>query len=153
MALATLTKTRGVLAVTAAAGALLGALAGPARAAAPEPPAGNWLRVSVMQGDGPTGDVRHALLRCPADENAAVNAAEGAGTGRSGGERACRELAAAGGDIAAIPVADTACTMVYRPVTAYAFGMWNGRRVVYAHNFANACALHASTGSVFTFDQ
>ncbi|WP_372345429.1 SSI family serine proteinase inhibitor [Streptomyces sp. KL116D] len=149
MALATLTKTRGALAVTAAAGALLGALAGPAQAAPPEPPAGNWVRVSVMQGDGPTGDVRHALLRCPTAEGAD----EGAGTGRSGRERACRELAAAGGDIAAIPVADTACTMVYQPVTAYAFGMWNGRRVVYAHNFANACALHASTGSVFTFDR
>ncbi|MEV5612674.1 SSI family serine proteinase inhibitor [Streptomyces sp. NPDC052225] len=142
MALVSVTKARGTLLAAAAACALLGAAAGTTQAAPQESLPGNWVYLSVMEGDGVLGDMEGTLLRCPAHTAA----------GHPYAAAACRELAAAKGDINRIPVQDTACLMIYKPVTAVAYGMWDGRRVAYARDFSNECVLHASTGSVFKTD-
>ncbi|MGW0795576.1 SSI family serine proteinase inhibitor [Streptomyces sp. NPDC002692] len=69
-------------------------------------------------------------------------------------ERACAELAAAGGDIGRIPATSGAlCPMIYAPVTAAARGEWDGRPVAYARTFANSCVLGADTGAVFALGE
>ncbi|WP_202502154.1 SSI family serine proteinase inhibitor, partial [Streptomyces sp. SID5785] len=133
MAQATLTTARRALLAAAATAALLGSTAAAAQAAPPDAPptdTGNWVHVTVMQGDGPTGPTRSALLDCSARRGDHPHTAQ-----------ACGELAAVGGDIARVHVQDTSCPMIYQPLTAYAHGMWNGRRVAYARNFSNACVL------------
>ncbi|MEU7580275.1 SSI family serine proteinase inhibitor [Streptomyces sp. NPDC041068] len=133
---------RNALLAAAAAGTLLagGATTATAQASAEQEFPGNWLYVAVMQGEDAFGDVDGTMLRC--------------GKGGRGGShpeaaKACRQLARAGGDINKIPHRDTPCTMIYKPVTAAAYGMWNGRRVAYVKNFPNACVMGAHTGSVF----
>ncbi|MFI7011158.1 SSI family serine proteinase inhibitor [Streptomyces sp. NPDC050145] len=142
MVKATLTTARRALLATAAAAALLGTTAAGAQAAPPDAPptdTGNWVRVTVMQGDGPTGATTSALLDCTAERGDHPRT-----------ERACAELAEVAGDINQVHVdEETSCPMIYKPLTAYAHGMWNGRRVAYARNFASDCVLYASTGSVF----
>ncbi|MGY0019447.1 SSI family serine proteinase inhibitor [Streptomyces sp. YJ-C3] len=139
MTLIPVSKARGVLLALAAAGTLLGTTAGTAQAAPQEPRPGNWVSLTLLRGDDGFGDTTDVLLRCPA----------GRGSGHPHAERACRELAAVDGDIRRIDAEQTPCTMIYQPVTAYAYGMWDGHRVAYARDFANPCVLHASTGSVF----
>lgn len=136
------TKVRGALLAAAAAGLLLGTAA-TAQAAPHEAPSDNWLYVSVTQGDTAPGHTVGTVLRCPSASF---------GTGHPHAAEACRELTAADGEIKKLPVRDTLCSMIYRPVTAHSHGMWNGRHVAYTHTFANACVLHASTGSVFEID-
>ncbi|MFE1948968.1 MULTISPECIES: SSI family serine proteinase inhibitor [Streptomyces] len=142
MVKATLTTARRALAAAAAAAALLGTTAAGAQAAPPDAPptdTGNWVRVTVMQGDGPTGATSSALLDCTAERGDHPHT-----------ERACAELAEAAGDVDRLRAdEDAMCPMVYKPLTAYAHGMWNGRRVAYARNFASDCVLYASTGSLF----
>ncbi|WP_392973172.1 SSI family serine proteinase inhibitor [Streptomyces sp. LN245] len=70
--------------------------------------------------------------------------------GHAHAAKACRELAAAGGDIGRIPGrAGAMCPMLYAPVTASAYGAWDGRRVDYTHAFSNSCVMGAETGAVF----
>ncbi len=66
---------------------------------------------------------------------------------------ACSALTAAGGDFRAIDTGsgNTACPMVYSPVTVGAGGTWQGASVVYEQTFENACMLKAATGAVFRF--
>ncbi|MEV3854852.1 SSI family serine proteinase inhibitor [Streptomyces sp. NPDC050095] len=133
-------KVRKPLLALAAAGTLLATATGTAQAAPQQQKLpGNWVYVAVMQGDAGFGDMKGTLLRCPARKAELHPQAA----------RACRELARVGGDINRIHVKDTVCPMIYKPVTAAAYGMWNGRRVVYARNFSNDCVMGASTGSVF----
>jgi hypothetical protein len=135
------TTARRALPAAAAVAALLGTTAAGAQAApadAPPTDTGNWVRVTVMLGDGPTGPTRSALLDCSALRGDHPHTTQ-----------ACGELTAVDGDINRVAPADTACPMIYKPLTAYAHGMWNGRRVAFARNFSNDCVLYASTGSVF----
>ncbi|CAM5554551.1 hypothetical protein GCM10010329_25630 [Streptomyces spiroverticillatus] len=127
--------------VAAAASAALFASAG--GASAQETPVrhpGNWMYVAVVEGEGVMGDVQGTLLKCPPAK----------GAGHKNAAAACKQLAAVDGDIAKMKRADVACPMIYKPVTAMAYGMWDGRRMVFAKNFPNACVMGASTGSVFT---
>ncbi|MFF3417146.1 SSI family serine proteinase inhibitor [Streptomyces sp. NPDC002698] len=119
--------------------ALLLAGAAPAAHAAPgHDLPGDWLRLAVTRGDAPTGDARGVLLLCDPPR------------GHAHAEKACRELAAAGGDIGRIPRrAGAMCPMLYAPVTASAYGVWDGRRVDYTHAFSNSCVMGAETGAVF----
>ncbi|MHC3469699.1 SSI family serine proteinase inhibitor [Streptomyces sp. 7R007] len=127
------TAVRG--AVLAAALLLAGAV--PAQGAAP----GDWLYLTVTKGDARSGDTRGTLLLCDPPQ------------GHSRAVEACAQLAAANGDIAALPAPkDAFCPMLYAPVTARARGEWNGRQVDYTRTFPNACALRASTGAVFAVD-
>ncbi|MFI0976661.1 SSI family serine proteinase inhibitor [Streptomyces sp. NPDC021093] len=127
--------------VAAAAAAALFAGAGSATAAATDqaPRPGNWLYTVVIEGDDAVGDMKGNLLRCPPPK----------GSGHPAAAVACKQLKAVDGDIAKIKRADVACPMIYQPVTAMSYGMWDGRRMVFAKNYPNACVMHASTGSVF----
>ncbi|WP_151769876.1 SSI family serine proteinase inhibitor [Streptomyces abyssomicinicus] len=135
---------RGAL-LTAAAALLLSAPAvAPAQAAPPEPYQGNWVYVSVTDGEARSAapaEARGTLLLCDPPQAA----------GHRETDRACAELARAGGDPTAIPArADAVCPMRYAPVTARARGEWGGRPVQYTETFPNACVMTARTGDVFT---
>jgi hypothetical protein len=123
-----------------AAAALLLALATPAQATSQEADRGNWLFVTVTTGDGGPSHTRGTLLLCDPPQ----------GHGRAA--EACAQLEAAAGDIRAVPVADTYCTMVHAPVTAHARGEWNGQPVEYTETLSNGCVLKARTGAIFALD-
>ncbi|MGW7414860.1 SSI family serine proteinase inhibitor [Streptomyces sp. NPDC054863] len=127
--------------VAAAATAALFAGAGSATAAATEQEAlpGNWLYTVVIEGEEAVGPMKGNLLRCPPRK----------GSSHPSASLACKQLKAVDGDIAKIKRADVACPMIYQPVTAMSYGMWDGRRMVFAKNYPNACVMHASTGAVF----
>ncbi len=136
---------RRALVAAAASAALLASTGG---ATAHETPAhetsaqysGNWMYVAVVEGEDALSEVRGVLLKCPsARDPEHENAAE-----------ACRRLDAVDGDIARIERADVACPMIYQPVTAMAYGNWDGRRMAFAKTYPNPCVLRASTGAVFT---
>ncbi|MFC7302895.1 SSI family serine proteinase inhibitor [Streptomyces monticola] len=132
------TVRNGLLA-TASAALLLAAGAGTAQAdTRQESFPGNWMMVAVMEGDDAFGPIDIESLHCPFLKG-----------GHPDASKACRELRKAGGDINKIPHKDVACPMIYKPVTAAAYGMWDDHRKVYAKQFSNACAMHAETGSVF----
>ncbi|MEU6097204.1 SSI family serine proteinase inhibitor [Streptomyces sp. NPDC047079] len=106
--------------------------------AAPRPAAtGNWLYLTVTNGDERSRDISGTLLLCDPPQ------------GHSEAAEACAELDAVQGDIGRIPPDDSLCPMLYAPVTVSARGEWDGRPVEYSHTFANACELQARTGSVF----
>jgi len=115
----------------------LTALTAPANAAQGALP-GNWLQISVTQGDGRSSDTRGTLLLCNDVPQGHVRAAE-----------ACAQLRTARGDIRSIPSQDVICTLEYAPVTASAHGRWNGRPVQYQETFGNTCEMGAKTGAVF----
>ncbi|WP_119290539.1 SSI family serine proteinase inhibitor [Streptomyces sp. YIM 130001] len=124
----------------AAAGLLLAAGAGTAQAESHQESSarGNWLMLSVTQGTDDSGPTERELLRCPSSRSEHPDR-----------WKACWELRLAHGDINRIPDRDGACPMIYRPVTAKASGMWEGRRVQYGETFSNSCVMHGKTGSVF----
>jgi hypothetical protein len=62
------------------------------------------------------------------------------------GAKACRQLAAAGGDPAAIAPNQGACPMVYDPLTVRAKGIWGGTYYEFEAAFGNRCEAVAATG-------
>ncbi|MBL1103648.1 serine protease [Streptomyces sp. 5-8] len=128
----------------AAAGALLAAAglltAGPARAASRDIQQGNWLYLTTTRGDAPFGDTPGTLLLCDPPGGHAYAA------------EACRELADADGDIDRIPAAGVFCPMIFAPVTAHAYGQWNGRPVDFQETYTSTCVMRARTGHVFALD-
>ncbi|MFB6613624.1 SSI family serine proteinase inhibitor [Streptomyces sp. NPDC085524] len=66
---------------------------------------------------------------------------------------ACGELRRHGSQLDAltVPAADTACTREWKPMTVTADGVLDGRRLNYAHTFANACGLRSTEGVLFDF--
>jgi Subtilisin inhibitor-like. len=132
----TLQAVRGALLVPLA---LLLAGAAPAAHAAPRHALpGNWLSLAVTRGDARSSDTRRVLLLCDPPQ------------GHAHAARACRQLGATGGDIGRIPRrSGVMCPMLYAPVTASAYGQWEGRRVDYTHTFSNSCVMGADTGAVF----
>ncbi|MBT2364180.1 subtilase-type protease inhibitor [Streptomyces sp. ISL-10] len=66
---------------------------------------------------------------------------------------ACAELRAAGARFDAITTADSGvmCTRQWDPVTVTADGVWDGKRVSFAHTFGNACLKNGADGVVFGF--
>ncbi|MFF0741613.1 SSI family serine proteinase inhibitor [Streptomyces sp. NPDC004111] len=144
------TAVRRALVGTAAAAALLaGAGGASAQDTRPQVPVqahpGNWMYLSVVEGEEAVGSLDGTLLRCPRPWKRAPEL----GGAHPAARKACKELNAVDGDIARIKRADVACPMIYRPVTAMAFGRWDGRRMVFSKTYPNACVMHASTGSVF----
>jgi hypothetical protein len=148
------TAVRKALVGTIAAAALLaGAGGAAAQQSGPQEPRpqasahpANWMYLAVVEGEDAIGITHGTLLRCPKPKHRA-QAHEG---GRPAVKRACRVLDAVDGDIARIKRADVACPMIYRPVTAIAYGRWDGRRMVFAKTYPNACVMNASTGKIFT---
>ncbi|MEU9290595.1 SSI family serine proteinase inhibitor [Streptomyces sp. NPDC048275] len=110
----------------------------PAHALPEEAAESNSLHLTVSSGDDHTSSIIGTLLHCDPPR------------GHSHAAEACKELAAADGDIARIPVKpDVVCSMIYAPVTASASGEWGGRQVEYSRTFSNSCVMDAETGSVF----
>lgn len=101
--------------------------------------ADTWLVLTVA--DGKTA-VRSATLRCDPPGGTAPKAAQ-----------ACADLSRAGGEIGlrSRDQNPQACFMIYSPVTASAYGAWQGRRVRFTRRYPNACVLRSQTGSVFDF--
>ncbi|MEV4334480.1 subtilase-type protease inhibitor [Streptomyces sp. NPDC049597] len=66
---------------------------------------------------------------------------------------ACAELRAGGARFESIVAADSGvmCTRQWDPVTVTADGVWNGRRVAFAHTFGNSCLKDGADGVVFRF--
>lgn len=64
---------------------------------------------------------------------------------------ACRDIAAAGGNLADLPGDPDvqACPDVYDPVAVLALGRWRGQPVWYGREYGNACELRGATGPVF----
>ncbi|WP_339132159.1 SSI family serine proteinase inhibitor [Streptomyces sp. f51] len=99
---------------------------------------GDWLSLAVTRGDARSSDTRGVLLLCDPPQ------------GHAHAARACRQLAAAGGNIDRIPRrTGVMCPMLYAPVTASAHGRWNGHRVDFTRTFSNSCVMKARTGAVF----
>ncbi|MEU8513515.1 SSI family serine proteinase inhibitor [Kitasatospora sp. NPDC048722] len=118
------------------------ALAAPATAAQARTTTANWLNVALFAGSDDKQLVGRdsATLHCADD---------GVATGHPHAAQACRDLAAADGDVAGIAHRDGMCPMIYSAVTAKAYGTWNGRHVEYSKTFANDCVMKAQTGAVF----
>jgi hypothetical protein len=124
-------------ALTALAAALTAA--GPANAAATDPPApqGVFLTVAGDQGSWMRGE----LLRCePQAWGHHPHASE-----------ACGALDRAQGNLDALVADPEMCTQVYAPVTVSASGTYRGKPITWQKTFANACTMEASTGYVFRF--
>jgi hypothetical protein len=66
-------------------------------------------------------------------------------------QTACEDLLPADGDLSAMGNAGVVCTLQYDPVHVTATGSWRGHPRTFDHVYANSCALHANTGSVFQF--
>ncbi|MGW9369078.1 subtilase-type protease inhibitor [Streptomyces xanthophaeus] len=66
---------------------------------------------------------------------------------------ACTELRASADrlDVLTEPAPDVACTREWNPMTVTADGVWEGRRLSYAHTFGNPCGLRSSSGILFDF--
>ncbi|MCW7942528.1 serine protease [Streptomyces hygroscopicus] len=110
----------------------------PAQAAPRPVTTGNWLYLTVSQGDTRSREIRGTMLMCNPPH------------GHARAVQACAELDAVRGDIGRIPPSkNTFCPMIYAPVTVSARGQWSGRLVDYSHTFSNTCDLAARTGSVF----
>lgn len=64
---------------------------------------------------------------------------------------ACYELSEVNGSIEELEGPDYPCTMEYQPVTATAYGVWEGTPVSYSETFPNYCILLSARGTVFDF--
>jgi len=65
---------------------------------------------------------------------------------------ACAELRASGGDLGALPArSDVMCTREYDPVVVTVDGVWRGERVSYERTFSNECVKNSYGMTVFTF--
>lgn len=71
-----------------------------------------------------------------------------AGGSHPNAEKACAQLSAAGGDIAAIPPEDRACPRIFDPVVLLAEGTWNGEDRGFKQEFGNKCEGVAATGGI-----
>jgi hypothetical protein len=65
--------------------------------------------------------------------------------------KACQELEARGGRLAAQDPGDVLCTMEYDPVTVTAVGSWRGQAVQFKETYVNNCLMLVHTGVVFQF--
>lgn len=67
------------------------------------------------------------------------------------GFESCAQLAAADGDVSAVPSAGGFCHLMYRPVTVAAHGHWNGDFRSFEAQFGNLCRAVEATGG-YLFD-
>jgi hypothetical protein len=103
----------------------------------------------------PPAQVRSVLMLAvvphDAPATAAVLSCQPPGGTHPEAEAACRDVAAANGDLTQLPGDPEVevCPDVWDPVTAVALGWWQGRLTRYTETFGNSCELAASTGPVF----
>jgi hypothetical protein len=132
------------LTATAVCGPLAGAsLASPATAPASlYAPSALVLTVGHGESAATAAPLRAVTLTCAPTASGTHPAADAA----------CAELRAAGGDpeLLAGP-GHAVCTRQYDPVVVTVDGVWQGRRVAFAHTFANECVKNAAESSLFAF--
>ncbi|MEW2523846.1 subtilase-type protease inhibitor [Streptomyces sp. NPDC047071] len=122
------------------------ALAGPA----PEPTraqgyAPSELVLTIGYGDkAETADIQRAVT---------LGCSSGGVGSHPDAAAACDQLRSVGGKFDAITKKSSPrpCTKEWNPIVVTAQGVWEGRRVSYAHTFANPCALKIGQGQVFSF--
>ncbi|MCX2968727.1 MULTISPECIES: SSI family serine proteinase inhibitor [Streptomyces] len=137
---------------TAADAAAPGGAAAP-RAAGPDGAADS--ADGAGAGAGPTGSGRLFLTVSGADDTwvRGVELRCGPAAGHHPhAAAACAALAAADGDLDALPgAAAPECSRVPDPVHAAASGTYRERPVEWRGSYPNSCFLHAATGPVFRF--
>lgn len=128
-------------ALLAAATLLSTLLAGPAQATTHTNAHHSWSRLTLTVRS-PHGIAHLARLECQPSGGTHPHA-----------DRACNDVAAAGGDFDNLPGAQTlmACTMEFRPVLVSAHGHWFGQPVHWRHQYPNPCVLVSEAGTVFDF--
>ncbi|MER6498054.1 SSI family serine proteinase inhibitor [Streptomyces sp. NPDC001455] len=131
MRLRTVLATAVLLTLTAAA---------PAVAAPPGKPVQKGNLLLTVSGGGNTW-IRGVRLLCPPVPS----------THHPHAVAACADLAAADGDLDALPGDPHLCTKESDPVTVEATGIWDGRRVSWRRTFPNPCEMDVATGPVFRF--
>lgn len=99
------------------------------------------LVLTVSSGEDATYAQRAVGLRC----------APTSGGDHPDAVGACTALHGADGDFEALSGARRMCTMIYRPVTVTAQGVWQGRMVSYHETFPNECTMRRERGVVFDF--
>jgi hypothetical protein len=107
------------------------------------------LVLTIGKGDdAATASVQRAvLLNCAPTPSGTHPAAD----------QACRELHAVNGEFPALTVSaepDRVCTKIWNPVVITVDGVWEGRRVSWAHTFPNDCVMTGAEGfqrAVFHF--
>lgn len=113
-------------------------LAGTVHGAAP---AQTELTLSIRDGAGAYGPViGRTTLTCTPAGGAHPSAAA-----------ACRALDDAHGDLGHLRGRKGVCTMIYREVTAVAYGHWGTRPVRFTKTYDNTCRLKAALAPVYDF--
>lgn len=64
---------------------------------------------------------------------------------------ACRTLTTVGGNPDGLVAGDSACYLIYQPVTATLTGTWHGESADWKHTYGNLCELRRATGVLFDF--
>ena len=104
-------------------------------------PARTELTLSIRDGAGAYGPVvGRTTLTCAPQGGAHPEAAA-----------ACRALDAAGGDLNRLRGRKGVCTMIYRQVTAVAYGHRGARPVRFTKTYDNACRLKSALAPVYDF--
>jgi len=99
------------------------------------------LTLSIRDGAGAHGPVLGtASLTCAPSGGTHPQAAS-----------ACRTLERAAGRFDRIRGRDGVCTMIYRQVTAVAYGSWDGRPVRFEKTYDNTCRLKNALAPVYDF--
>ncbi|MFP8940155.1 subtilase-type protease inhibitor [Streptomyces fenghuangensis] len=130
------------LAVTCLAGSAATATASPAQPEGLHAPSALVLTVGKGEDPATATVLRAVVLSCSPVPG---------GTHPAPAE-ACGELRSADGEFASlVESGDRMCPMVWDPVTVTADGVWEGRRVSYAHTFSNACVMADTAPAVFSF--
>ncbi|MER8034175.1 SSI family serine proteinase inhibitor [Streptomyces hydrogenans] len=130
---------------TALAGAALAALALAGTAAAAPAPSTDgtlWLTVTRTTADG-ASTTGNLWLECPDGDG---------GAGHPHRASACADLAAAHGDLDALPGRQSAlCSNDAVHVVATAHGRYGSRAVHWEHAYESDCHLTLATGEIFDF--
>ncbi|NUS72716.1 MAG: protease inhibitor [Corynebacteriales bacterium] len=87
------------------------------------------------------GGMSGTSLECPADSRAHHPHAA----------QACEALDAAGGDFDQLQHQDSACVLLFDPITVTARGIYNQRVIQWQHTYGNECQMRAATGEMFVF--
>ncbi len=64
---------------------------------------------------------------------------------------ACNALRSVDGNINALPSDHVFCPLFYAPITATAWGWWQGQWVAFQRTYGNTCELHRAAKPVFEF--
>lgn len=104
-------------------------------------PAPAELTLSIRDGAGAHGPViGSTTLTCAPRGGAHPNAAA-----------ACRALDHTGGRFDRLRGRNGVCTMIYRQVTAVAYGHWGARPVRFVRTYDNTCRLKSALAPVYDF--